>query len=144
MTTGETFTVHSVDLDLVRITKSRVLSRLEDQLMLNAAVRAWREETTGNLVVELGTLVLGLEGKEASRSVVRKICVPSTLWQHLKESLFDRGLIPRCFVKRWPIRYIHHDVTVIQKVYRICPHGNYKWDARSSTVHLSWLKDGDA
>lgn len=132
--------VHHAEFDLVKVSKVRVLSHLEERLMTNAVLRSWREQITANLVTELSTMILGMNGLQAPACVIKTLTVPASLWQHIKESLFSCRAVPGFVSRRWPVRYSSYDLTQIIKEYRICPHADVKWQDQS-TVHLSWMTD---
>lgn len=121
--------------DLHRVSARHEVSPLVlDALRYNSEIQSWGD-ITDHLVVELSSYVLGLEGKHLPHQTTQ-IFVPASWWQHFKRDCF-----PAWARNRWPVKCTALPFVTVLREYRVCPHGNYRFDHSQGKVHFSWLKE---
>jgi len=64
----------------------------------------------------------------------RTMTVPSSWWQHFKESVF-----PRWLQRKFPVRFT--PVIISRTTYNICPHNNIAFDPKlGNNIHFAFMR----
>lgn len=72
-----------------------------------------------------------IDGHKEIRKETEKINFPATPWQHFKQVY-----VPKCFLKRYPVKFTTTEVQTAEHHHFLCPHVSMK-DDRSK--HMMWI-----